>query len=303
MATMVSSLGGLILQRFATSGELAAGVIGQTPAARGNSDVGMVLALFWALAVALAAFAWTQRRQAQWDRSLALLTAQARSVAEGRFDMVSEGCVEELLPLARTMNAMSMRLRGVFVDEGRPAETLRRQAQPDPATGLDNRAVFLQRLTERLGDPSTPDGALLVVRLQLPDDSPGTPGDDQAHRILEAMSDVLRNYPLRVPGSFLGRLNERDFALYLPAHGLASETATTLLARGSGLPDRQCTLRGRGRRSPGRAAREPGLDNGRTGAVRSRSEGSVFDAGVFCARKRGHGIALGRSPGHPARTR
>ncbi len=217
--TMLSGLGAALLL----------GVHG-TEAASGNPEASLGLALLWALAVAALGFLWAQRRQAAWDRSLALLELQARHIAEGRFELVPDGCVAEMQPLARSMNAMSLRLRGVFEDEAGPNETLRRQAQPDPTTGLDNRAVFLHRLTEQLGHPAQPDGALLVARLALSDDTASLPGDDRSTRILAAMSDVLRNYPTRVPGAFVGRLAERDFALYLPAHGLAAETATTLLA-------------------------------------------------------------------------
>ena len=216
---MVSGLGVLILQRTAGTDQLAS-----------PSEATLGLALLWSLAVAVVSFAWAQRRQAAWDRSLAMLELQARHIAEGRFDLVPEGCVAEMQALARSMNAMSLRLRGVFEEEPRPNETLRRQAQPDPLTGLDNRAVFLHRLTEQLGHPAKPDGALLVARLASDDDAGLLPGDDRGARVLAALSDVLRNYPTRVPGAFVGRLAERDFGLYLPAHGLAAETATTLLA-------------------------------------------------------------------------
>ncbi|HPM51884.1 MAG TPA: hypothetical protein PK282_06580, partial [Rhodoglobus sp.] len=92
-----------------------------------------------------------------------------------------------------------------------------------------NDRVTALRVTEQLGHPAQPDGALLVARLSLSDETSILPGDDRNTRIFSAMSDMLRNYPKRVPGAFVGRLSERDFGLYLPAHGLA--VALILLVR------------------------------------------------------------------------
>lgn len=188
------------------------------------------LSLLWSLGIAAGLLWWSGRERAAWNRSITRLSEQAQALAEGRFVFVDDDQVADLQPLVRVMNLTVGRMRGVFEATARPSETLRRQAQPDPVTGLDNRGVFLQRLTERLGDPAHPDCALLVVRLALPGDPTSHPGDDSAQRVLEAMSDMLGNYPHRVPGAFVGRLGETDFALCLPAHGLAAETATTLLA-------------------------------------------------------------------------
>lgn len=122
----------------------------------------------------------------------------------------------------------SARRRGAFEAQAEAVETLRRLAHTDADTGLPNRRYFLGRLTSVLSDSSAAGCSLLLVRvLRLGTLAPGE--DDAGARRLAVLADVLSAYPLHVPGAFAGRLNERDFALCLPATGIADETAGTLL--------------------------------------------------------------------------
>jgi len=53
-------------------------------------------------------------------------------------------------------------------------------------------------------------------------------GHDAANRLLASIGELVRTYPDRVDGSFAGRLNGSDLALYLPVNGLARESVEAL---------------------------------------------------------------------------
>jgi EAL domain-containing protein (putative c-di-GMP-specific phosphodiesterase class I)/GGDEF domain-containing protein len=108
-------------------------------------------------------------------------------------------------------------------------EQLRRRAHIDAVTGLPNRRHLLGRLRGVLAEPGAAGAGLLILRvLDFEGRREGLGRDGTAH-VLGAVADVLMAYPQRVMGSFAGRLNVSDFALYLPVQGLADETAQTLM--------------------------------------------------------------------------
>lgn len=119
-----------------------------------------------------------------------------------------------------------------LVEVGREAdrvEALRLQAHTDPTSGLPNRRHFVGLLGSVLGQGAAPERSLLLLRalnlavLRLQS------GGDAVERRLALIGEALEAYPQHVPGAFAGRLNDSDFALCLPAAGVAEETARTLL--------------------------------------------------------------------------
>jgi diguanylate cyclase (GGDEF)-like protein len=107
-------------------------------------------------------------------------------------------------------------------------EQLRAQAQADAVTGLLQRRFFVAQLQAALRT-ETPRGAgLLLVRVWQLQAMNQRLGRDATDRLLAALAQVLQSYPRRVAGALAGRLNGSDFALYLPAPGLAAETAQSL---------------------------------------------------------------------------
>lgn len=117
--------------------------------------------------------------------------------------------------------------------DARPAaaqvEALRLRAHTDPVTGLPNRRHFLGRLAGVLGQGAAPECSLLLLRALNLGPLGLRLGDDPLERRLALVAEALDAYPRRVHGAFAGRLNETDFALCLPAAGVADETARTLL--------------------------------------------------------------------------
>ena len=114
--------------------------------------------------------------------------------------------------------------------QGQQLALLRVQAHVDGLTGLPNRRHFLATLDACLDDDAAPAASgLVLLRLR---DLPGMNqrlGHAATDRVLQALGQVLLNYPTRIDRCQVGRLNGADFALWLPAGGLAVETARTLL--------------------------------------------------------------------------
>ncbi len=201
------------------------------------SQSGWVHAALWAAAVrtatflavlaglALALTAWLLQG---WQRPLRATVAQARAIEAGHFDLAREPTQPELRELTRSMNAMVKRLKEVFSAQADQVALLQRQAQTDAVTGLLQRRHFVSRLSDRLADPAAPGSALLLVRVLRLDSVNERLGFEATDRLLAASAEVLLAYVDRVAGAAAGRLNGGDFALLLPAAGVAQETAQAL---------------------------------------------------------------------------
>jgi EAL domain-containing protein (putative c-di-GMP-specific phosphodiesterase class I)/GGDEF domain-containing protein len=191
---------------------------------RGTLRSALALALVGVLA-ALAAMPLVARIR----RPLEQTVAQARSLERGEYVTVPEPAVPELQRLSRAMNSMVARIKVAFEGQAAQVEGLRRQAQCDPATGLANRAHFLSRFAAALAAEDHPAaGGLVLLRLSQLADLNRALGRETADRLILAVAQVLQEYAQRVPGCIAGRLNGSDFAVCLPAPGVAGETAQTL---------------------------------------------------------------------------
>jgi EAL domain-containing protein (putative c-di-GMP-specific phosphodiesterase class I)/GGDEF domain-containing protein len=165
-----------------------------------------------------------------WQRPLQATMAQAEALEQGRFVTATEPAWPELRQLTRSMNSMVQRLRGVFDAQAEQVALLQRQAMTDAVSGLPRREVFVGRLQDLLADTGAPMATLLLLRARRLETANRRLGHDGTDRLLGAVADVLLTYVSRVPGSFAGRLNGSDFALCLPAPGVARETGESLLA-------------------------------------------------------------------------
>jgi EAL domain-containing protein (putative c-di-GMP-specific phosphodiesterase class I)/GGDEF domain-containing protein len=128
------------------------------------------------------------------------------------------------------------RRRTEFAAEAEQVESLRLRVHTDATTGLPNRLHFLGRLRGALGEPGGPGVALLLLRVLRPEVLQARLGADATGRLFGTLAEVLAAYPQHVPGAFAGCLNESDFALCLPAHGVVGETAETLMNALRALP-------------------------------------------------------------------
>jgi len=190
--------------------------------------LGVVLLLAW-LGLALLLL-W------HWLRPWRAVLAQAQALEQGQLLTAPEPRGSAPGQVVRSLNALVLRLRQGFDAQAQQVALLQRQAQADPGTGLPRREQFLVRLKEALADPGAPPASLLLVRVQRLDNINDRLGHGDTNRLLCAVADMLGTYLARVPGSFAGRLNGSDFALCLPAPGVAGETGESLLAALKALP-------------------------------------------------------------------
>jgi diguanylate cyclase (GGDEF)-like protein len=180
-------------------------------------------------ALGLAAAAVAALALRAWRRPLMATLAQAQALEERRFVIADEPRVPELRQLTRSMNSIVRRLQAVFDHQVAMLEELRVQAQADAVTGLPQRRHFVARLDSALADESHRGAGLLLVRLRPLEAMNRRIGHQATDRLLAALAQVLLSYPRHVKGALAGRLNGSDFALYLPAQGMAEESARSLL--------------------------------------------------------------------------
>jgi diguanylate cyclase (GGDEF)-like protein len=164
-----------------------------------------------------------------WRRPLEATVAQAQALEERRFVLADEPRVPELRRLTRSMNSLVRRLQTVFEQQAATLDELRQQAQADAVTGLLQRRHFMAQLDHALRAEQQRGAGLLLVRLRQLEAMNRRIGHDATDRLLAALAQVLQSYPSHVKGALTGRLNGSDFAVYLPAAGMAEETARSLL--------------------------------------------------------------------------
>jgi diguanylate cyclase (GGDEF)-like protein len=166
---------------------------------------------------------------ARWRRPLDQAVEQARSIEQGRYLSVEEPRVPELRRLTRAMNSMVQRLKRVFEAQAAQVDAMRAQASNDTLTGVSNRGHFMARLGAMLQaeDGAAASGLVLVRVLRLAEVNTAL-GHATTDRILQSIAQALETYAGHVPGCFIGRLNGSDFALCLPAAGVALETAQSV---------------------------------------------------------------------------
>lgn len=164
-------------------------------------------------------------------RPLDLAVEQAHSLERGEYVTVAEPATPELRRLVRAMNSMVARLKQVFEGQATQVETLRRQANCDALTGLSNRAHFMGQLDAMLHrEDGSAEGGLVLLRILELAELNRTIGHDSADRLIGTIAQALQAYTARVDGCFVGRLNGSDFAICLPAGGVAEETARAVTA-------------------------------------------------------------------------
>lgn len=154
---------------------------------------------------------------------------QAHALVKGEFVTVPEPQVPELRRLTQAMNVMVNRLRATFQAQADQLESLRRQTNCDRLTGLSNRTHFLGQLSASLQrEDGTAEGGLVLLRMLDLAEVNRSFGHAATDRMISTVAQALKPYADRVKGCFLGRLNGSDFALCLPAPGVARETAQAL---------------------------------------------------------------------------
>lgn len=185
--------------------------------------------LAWLLGVGMAAAVAAWWGLGRIRRPLDAAVAQAEAVVGGSYVQVMEPRVPELQRLTRAMNAMVARVRAQFEAQAGQLLVLREQVHLDALTGVASRKHFMAELASALARDEGPLMAgLVLLRLRELAALNTRRGHALTDEVLRALADLLKAYPQRVPGCLIGRLNGSDFALWLPAEGVAAESAQAL---------------------------------------------------------------------------
>lgn len=141
---------------------------------------------------------------------------QAQAITQRRFVTIAEPTVPELRQLAAAMNTTVGRLKTMFEEEAGRLETVRREANCDPLTGLANRDNFLARLRTNLTDEEAQGGSLLLIRVANLGDINHRLGRHVTDEFLKRVGTVVAQAAAKHPEGLGARLNGADFALLLP---------------------------------------------------------------------------------------
>ncbi|WP_119287213.1 EAL domain-containing protein [Azohydromonas sediminis] len=180
------------------------------------------------------ALAWTAMALAgvvvcRLGRPWQQLHEQATQLALGRRAQVDVPAHPQLRAVAESLNAAARRTRALFEAQAAQIEALRRQATCDADTGLLHRAAFVEQVHALLGREDGPaSGSLVIVRLADLAGLNRTLGRESADRAVRVVAELVQAYPARVGDCLAARLNGADFALLLPAPGMAAETAESI---------------------------------------------------------------------------
>lgn len=162
-------------------------------------------------------------------RPLDAVIGQAKAITQRRFVTIEEPSVPELKQLAVAMNATVKRLKSMFEEEAGRLETMRREANFDPLTGLANRSYFLERLRQSLETEDAPGGSLLLVRLADLVDVNRRLGREAADEWLGKVGQAVEHCARHCTQGVAARLNGADFAIMMAPDQDAKSHADSLL--------------------------------------------------------------------------
>ncbi|MDT7835149.1 EAL domain-containing protein [Aquabacterium sp. OR-4] len=169
------------------------------------------------------------RQRARLRSAVADTLAQTERLGDAGYRPVRHPALPELAPLADGLDRLHERLGALFALQATQLEALRLQAHHDLLTGLANRRHFTAALDALLhGENAPPRVTLVLLRLADLAGMNQRLGRRSADRVLQAVAQVLQNYPQRVAHCLIGRLDGGDFALLLPTGGVAGDTLQAL---------------------------------------------------------------------------
>lgn len=148
-------------------------------------------------------------------RPLDAVIEQARAITERRFVTTPESNVPELRQLTSAMNSTVTLLKTMFADEAERLETMRKEANSDPLTGLANRNHFMAQLHAAVETEDVAAGSLIFVRLAHLAELNRKLGRDATDTLLKTIGKVIEEYARRLPDGMAARLNGADFGLLL----------------------------------------------------------------------------------------
>jgi diguanylate cyclase (GGDEF)-like protein len=162
-------------------------------------------------------------------RPLVSVVEQAEAIGARRFVSIPEPRTLEFRRVARAMNTLSGRVKGMLQEEADRLEALRSEIQLDALTGLFTRAPFLEQLGSLLQrDDAGAAGVLAIVRVAPLMKVNSELGRERADRLLQAVAAAQQRVAAAQPDWLGGRLNGADFALLAAGEADALELSARL---------------------------------------------------------------------------
>jgi predicted signal transduction protein with EAL and GGDEF domain len=165
-------------------------------------------------------------------RPLVDVVAQAQAIADRRFLTMVEPRTPELRSVVLAMNAMVVRVKAMFAEEGGRLEVLRQKVNHDAVTGLAGRDYFLASLQEILVDENASStGVLVLFRLIDIQALNAQFGHVRTDALLKAVASALHGCAVGNAGAHCGRLKGAEFALVIPSPDSVEEIAPNVHAQ------------------------------------------------------------------------
>jgi predicted signal transduction protein with EAL and GGDEF domain len=159
-------------------------------------------------------------------RPLVNVVEQARAIVDRRFLTMAEPRTPELRSVVLAMNAMVVRVKAMFAEEGARLEVLRQKVNHDAVTGLPGRDYFLATLREMLVDEhARSTGVLVLIRFVDMQALNAQLGHVRTDALLKAVASALKACTTGNSGAHCGRLKGAEFAVVLPASDLVEDAA------------------------------------------------------------------------------
>ncbi|WP_203142868.1 bifunctional diguanylate cyclase/phosphodiesterase [Marinobacter mangrovi] len=151
-------------------------------------------------------------------RPLAGLERQAEAIRNRDFrSRAPEAGTRELARVTSAMNQMTHDLGALFEGQAKLIQHLRRMSNEDRLTGLASRSAFEQRMSVAVESrDSRRQGALVLLQLADFGRCNQLEGRQAADNLLLAVAERIQAFVREHPGSFAGRRNGAEFALFLP---------------------------------------------------------------------------------------
>lgn len=162
-------------------------------------------------------------------RPLQAVIDQAEAITNRRFVTIPEPKVPELRQLAIAMNTTVVRLKTMFEDEAARLETVRREANFDPLTGLANRESFISQLRSSLEGENSTGGTLFLIRVADLTGINKRLGREATDDLLRRVGQIVGAGGTANVEGIAARMNGADFALLLPGQIAGRDVAEKLL--------------------------------------------------------------------------
>jgi EAL domain-containing protein (putative c-di-GMP-specific phosphodiesterase class I)/GGDEF domain-containing protein len=159
-------------------------------------------------------------------RPLGDLVTQAKAIGERRFITIPEPVTLEFRTVAKSMNALSGRIKQMLGQEAARLSQWQSAAHTDKISGLMNREPFLQVLDATLkNDDVNSTGSLSLIRIDGLAQLNQLYGRKAVDALLKDIGSALKGVAVQHSGWSASRMNGSDFALLAPRAMEAGDAA------------------------------------------------------------------------------